>query len=654
MLTDSRNGRSVQSTLDGEKIAMEIKEGAEQFIMDILTDMYSDEEMACIREYSTNGRDAHIEAGIERPIEVTTPRQLGTPTLKIKDYGVGLTVDMIHEIYSKYGASTKRESNDQNGTFGIGCKAALTYSDQFTLTSVRDGVKVTVMVGRDEDGAGTMTVLDTSQTDEPNGTEVSIPAKRDNAIKSKALRFFSVWAEGTVLVDGEIPAKFEGLKLADDLYIIEGGQSKVVMGNVTYPVELDLGVYGVNLLAFVPIGSVSIPPHREALRDSAKTKGALARIEQQYHDQIDAAIQRDVNAAANGPDAIRALNEWRQYIPDGRAGSYVYKQRVIPQNYAASPVDTGKVDDYNVPVMRVMQTANLGYGRGSTEIDAWATKEWPMTLWIKNFIPLKLNKQHKDKAKKFMQDRGIDLRADGVTSLVTDPTEGPDSPFIDPSLILDWADVKKVELEPRLRNGRAPRIPGSFDCYVDQGEDCTNGLPGDDIDLSRPVFWVHGNEWESRQWARKLAAQYRKFTLVCLPAGRIEKFKRTVPQAKHWQEGIKAAAVKWASGLTELQRRAFAMHDASESGDEFLANLDPRLVDDPAIKDGCKVARVKINALVGKRREFSYDVPVGAIMGDGPEWVSPMADYPITHDYRGVVTDHLYLYLNAAYAAAQS
>lgn len=655
MIADSRNGRTVQSTLDGQKIEMGIARGAEAHIMNILTDMYGDPEAACIREYSTNARDAHIEAGIERPIEVTLPRQLGTPTLKIKDYGVGLSVDTIHEIYSQYGASTKRDTNDQNGTFGIGCKAALTYADQFTLTSVRDGVRVTVVVGRDEDGAGTMTVLDTSQTDEPNGTEVSIPAKRDNSIARKAHEFFSVWAEGTVLIDGEVPAPFEGLKLSDDLYVIEGGQSKVVMGNVTYPVEIDLGVYGVNLLAFVPIGDVSIPPHRESLMDTAKTQGALAKIAQQYHAQIEAAIQRDVNAAPDGPSAIRALNQWRKYIPNGRAGNYIYKQRVIPQNYAADPVDTGKVDDYGDPVMRVMQTANLGYGRGSTDVSAVPTKEWPDTLWVKNFIPLKLNKQHRDKAKKFMSDKGIDLRAVGVTQLVTDPTAGPDTPFIDPALILDWADVKKVELEPRMRNGARARVPGSFDCYVDGAEyaDRRTGLPGDSIDLSRPVFWTHDNIHGASYEARKLAAQYRKFTLVALPGGRIEKFKRDVPQAKHWQEGIREAAVKWAAGLTDLQRRAFAMHDTSASGDEFLANLDPRRVDDPAIKDGIKVARVKISPLVTKRGEFSRDVGVGAIMGEGPKWVSPMAAYPLTHGYRGVVSDHLYLYLNAAYAAAQ-
>ena len=76
-----------------------------------MIDLYSDPELAVIREYSTNAFDAHIEAGVTRPIEITTPTHL-CPFFKVRDYGFGLDVEDIREIYSQYGASTKRESDD--------------------------------------------------------------------------------------------------------------------------------------------------------------------------------------------------------------------------------------------------------------------------------------------------------------------------------------------------------------------------------------------------------------------------------------------------------------------------------------------------------------------------------------------------------------
>lgn len=660
MIADRSNGNVVQSTMTGEKIEMSIDLTSMPHIMNVLTDLYKNRVAAIIREYSTNGRDAHIEAGIDRPIEVKLPTPF-TQTLRIQDFGVGLTVDDIHEIYSKYGASTKRTTNDQTGMLGLGCKSALTYADQFTVTSVKDGTKVVVVVSRNDEGAGVMQVLDTVRTDDENGTEIMVPTLREDTdrFRSEAAEFFATWPEGTVLVDGKVPESFEtrwnAKRLDDDLYIIEGGQSKVVMGGVTYPADIDLGVFGVNLLAFVPIGSVVFPADREGLTDTAKTKATLAKIATRYHKLIDASIQREVDAAKTAPEALRVRLAWDKYVPNGKAGSYTYKGDVIPRNYAAEPVDTGKVDDYGDPVMRVMQTAALGYGRGSTDISAVVAANWPNTLWIKNFVPLKLNKQHKDKAKKFCKDNGIDLDALGVTTLVTDPTSGPTSPFIDPRLILDWPDaVKKVELEPRARNGRAPRVPGSYTAYVDGGEyeNVKDDLPGDDIDLTNPVLWIHGNQFESRYEARALARVFPKFTLVCLPGGRIEKFRRILPQAQNWRDGIAAAGQKWAEGLTAEQRRAFAFYDSDENGDHLLAELDPKLVDDPAIKDAIKVATFKLGRLPDQRAAYTQHAPIPRVYGDD-YWKSPMEAYPLAHHYRGRVCDHLYLYLNSAYAAAQ-
>lgn len=60
-----RTGVTVDSTVQGEDVAMSIDQSALAHIMNVLTDLYVDPELAVIREYSTNALDSHI-AGYNR------------------------------------------------------------------------------------------------------------------------------------------------------------------------------------------------------------------------------------------------------------------------------------------------------------------------------------------------------------------------------------------------------------------------------------------------------------------------------------------------------------------------------------------------------------------------------------------------------------
>jgi hypothetical protein len=125
VIPTKRHELDVTSTIEGEETPLSIDPGSVNNLMALLTDMYSDPELAIVREYSTNARDSHIAAGVTDPIEVYTPTVL-EPMLRIVDHGVGLSADDIRDIYSRYGLSTKAESNDYNGVLGLGCKSALT------------------------------------------------------------------------------------------------------------------------------------------------------------------------------------------------------------------------------------------------------------------------------------------------------------------------------------------------------------------------------------------------------------------------------------------------------------------------------------------------------------------------------------------------
>lgn len=209
----------VDDQLAGEKVAMSVEQSAMGHIMMILTDLYSDPELATVREIATNARDANIEAGNgDLPIDITLPTD-AEPNLVIRDYGKGLDADDIRYIYSRYGASTKRDSDDVVGMLGLGCKSPLAYTDQFTLTGIKNGVATVVNVSRTEDGGGDMTLVSTYETDEPSGTTVIVPAKRNNDFTDKANDLFRFWKPGTVRIDGQEPKMVDGFWIADDLLL---------------------------------------------------------------------------------------------------------------------------------------------------------------------------------------------------------------------------------------------------------------------------------------------------------------------------------------------------------------------------------------------------------------------------------------------------
>src|SRR6476660_5010943 len=107
--------------MGGVTKTMEIHRDAMAHIMSVLTNLYSDAIMAVIREYSTNALDAHRESGLHMPITVCVPTTL-RPTFSVEDFGVGMSTDQLLNLYSSYGASTKRETNEQTGMLGLGSK----------------------------------------------------------------------------------------------------------------------------------------------------------------------------------------------------------------------------------------------------------------------------------------------------------------------------------------------------------------------------------------------------------------------------------------------------------------------------------------------------------------------------------------------------
>lgn len=331
---------------DADRTRMEFDADSVTQLMGILTDLYSNKPAAVVREYTTNALDSHVAAGNPAPVEIIRPSNLN-PTLVIRDFGVGLSVDQIKTEYSKYGFSSKRETNDQVGMLGLGCKSGLTYTSQFTITARQNGREAVVLVTRDADGCGVVQIINESSTTEPNGVEVSIPVRGVYEMNNEIDRFARFVDPGRLLVNGTpfrtVWEDERYRRFDEDVLLSDCRENFIVMGGVAYPVNDDhLPIRGssryytrsgAGIIARVPIGSVKPTPSREALHYTKQTKETLGMLHDYVHASIGRVAWTDVASAATADEALIRATAWRPALDAlGRSKALEWRGTAVPTN----------------------------------------------------------------------------------------------------------------------------------------------------------------------------------------------------------------------------------------------------------------------------------------------------------------------------------
>ena len=170
----------------------------------ILSDsLYSDKVMAVIRELATNAYDSHISAGNKNPFLVKLPTA-ADPNFSVRDYGTGLSQKDMEQLYTTYGASNKNDSNDFVGCLGLGSKSPFAYTKSFTTTSYFNGMQYTYIAAIDDAGVPTLNLIHSTDTDEPNGLEISFAVKQYDfhEFSHKAVRIFHYFKMKPTIVGG--------------------------------------------------------------------------------------------------------------------------------------------------------------------------------------------------------------------------------------------------------------------------------------------------------------------------------------------------------------------------------------------------------------------------------------------------------------------
>lgn len=343
VIPTKNDNTTLTGNLGGSVTAMSIDMDSLAHIQSILTDLYSDPELAVIREYSINGLDSHRMAGVYRPIEISLPTTL-RQTFEVKDFGLGLSVSDLQKVYGMFGASSKRETNEATGCLGLGSKSALTYTNMFTVRAVKNGVLTEAAIYKAKNSLGKVEIVDTRSTDEHNGVTIIIPTAGSNSFKEKAKAFFKHWDDNTVMVDGElVKSAFDGyLKLNDKVFVRPNPdnrprgyydkspevakRSTIVMGGVSYPAAIPIdGFYDVVYRA--DMGEVDFTPSREDLHLTDQTKAVLSGLVKSVGDDAvgRGAIQKKINEETSSiTEAMTMWHEFRNMLKRGNQEGFTY------------------------------------------------------------------------------------------------------------------------------------------------------------------------------------------------------------------------------------------------------------------------------------------------------------------------------------------
>ena len=288
---------SVGGSMGG--VSFGISKAQEAHVMAILRDtLYSDKILAVVREYSANAWDANRAAGRrDTPIEVHLPTA-DDLYFRVKDSGPGLSHSDVFEIYTQYGESTKRDSDDGVGMLGIGSKSAFAYADSFTVISRHGGKRSTYVAALDPTDRGVMNLLAEEDWDPADtGVEVVIAVEPGDvyAFEQRAHRLFRHFEprpnincrlapppdERVALASGEIHCTLDGTELVD---AYGGGNWVAVMGCIPYNIrlsELNLPpehqvLHKLSGVIRFDMGAVHFTGSREELRYTKRTKDALS------------------------------------------------------------------------------------------------------------------------------------------------------------------------------------------------------------------------------------------------------------------------------------------------------------------------------------------------------------------------------------------
>jgi len=319
IISHSPDNNAVLSSVDRTD-EFRIKNSSKAFSI-LSSGLYGNKIKAIIRELSCNAYDSHVAAGKKDiPFDIHLPNRI-EPWFSIRDYGTGLDEEQVKSIYTTYFESTKTHSNEFVGALGLGSKSPFSYTENFSITTIKNGKCWFFSAFVNEHGIPSIASMGVSNTTEPAGVEIKFSVdNQEDFIKfvTEAANVF-IWFETQPNIHGnrEYKLSFDYAINRDKNYqehnIIPGihvsstrgyGISKALMGNICYPIDvpnaktnLSDKLYSLlsnNLVMEFNIGELDFQASREGLAYTPLTISSIKNKLQKLSDSLYGILEEQV------------------------------------------------------------------------------------------------------------------------------------------------------------------------------------------------------------------------------------------------------------------------------------------------------------------------------------------------------------------------
>lgn len=268
------------------------------FITTLLSsNLYSNPEQSFIREIVSNAWDSHVEAGTtDIPVIIRIDKTIDSDKFEIaiRDFGTGLSPERFKEVYCNIGSSTKRDSNDYIGAFGIGKYSTLACSNTSYITSYYNGTAYYYVMVKSGNTITTNLLME-KPTEEKNGVEVTVKGisnLRNYVNALKCILFFPnvyIHAGGSISYNYSyaqvLPNEINSSKVKEfnnfKASTVDISGYRILLGNVLYPANTKhlnnatvlflSSIENSGIVLKFNIGELEVTPNREEIIYNSNT-----------------------------------------------------------------------------------------------------------------------------------------------------------------------------------------------------------------------------------------------------------------------------------------------------------------------------------------------------------------------------------------------
>lgn len=318
---ESESNTQVVGNIISNKVS--IQERDSDFILTILSsNLYSNPIGSLIREYASNAVDSHKEAGVDDPVIITLGKELssGRYFFSVKDFGTGLSPERFNDVFLNLASSTKRQSNEYIGMWGLGRLSGLSYTDQIQITSNYNGESTQYLMYKDGNQINIDKII-TLPTTERNGVEIRLQVNEPDLNKFaeeivNQLKFFeNIYLSlenvktysSTMGLNSSKIKRFNKFAVCsiDKHYSYSREYFYILLGNVVYPLEKsyfyekssDEDCYYEGIYPIFEIGELEITPNRENIlysnKNIEKIKSRIIEAKEEYFELFKDSFKKD-------------------------------------------------------------------------------------------------------------------------------------------------------------------------------------------------------------------------------------------------------------------------------------------------------------------------------------------------------------------------